>query len=361
MYQISDEELFGMIPRRGQPHLVGNATEERLSFLDAYEIGLKMGGIFPQNIVTSIRYAPGWDEWEKVDKKREHALSLELKGEYRLAFPKVEQLIEEHLEKTNGYIGAFPPTRIALFSDYESCKFDYFYSAPKDYRPPMEKSLNQAYQNAYQNLEERLPKALCNAVLAILAFVLVLIGGGIFTMFPALGDWVAAGGLNFNICCIVIVAFLEIAGWITFFPQFADEDKDHSLTYIVMMILIGFLSCGHFALTVSPSSESWIEGLFVGMFSWPVRIYFGAVCFIQVGFAISGVHSLRHYRKNLSRYQDAFIQVFEADYNKLYRYLRLRQLWCANESQSTPRWLNELGRRLYDYREEYDVCKRSRR
>ena len=359
MYQISDEELFGMIPRRGQPYTIGNATKIHTSFSHAYLSKLK--NIFPKEVDTTIFYVPGWDGRDVVDSKHESALSLKLKGIYRLAFPTVDQAIEDHLEKTNGYIEAFPPIETDWYSKYDSCKFNYFYNAPEDYRPPMEKKLNLAYHESHQDWAEKMPRLLFMALLSTLAFALVLIGGGIYSMIPALDIWVSASSLNFNIHMGIIVVFLEIVGWITFLPQFFDEVENHLLVSVVMMTLIAVLGWFYFPLTAAPSSGKWIEGLIVGLAIWPVRIYFGAVFFIQVGLAIECVSRLLSYRKNLSRYQDSFIRVFEADYNKLHRYLRLRQLWCANESYAECKWLKELSRRLYDYRVEYEICKNARR
>jgi hypothetical protein len=358
---MSDEELFGMIPKQDGTFIIGNATEPRTSFRSAYDCALKIGGIFPKSVGTTIRYAPGWDESEEVERKRENALSLELSGIYKLAFSKVDQAIEDHLEKTNGFIGSFPPAKIALFSDYKSCKYDYFHHSPKEHSPPIEKRLRKAYEDVHQEWD-KLPWMVFWAAMATLVFALVLFRDQIFVMFPQITAWVTASRVNYHIYTICVTAFLFIIDWIALMDSFEVDWEKNCLLYLIMLGVFYLWGGDYFQPTpIEEDSKEWVRTLIEVVTEWPVLIHCGITCLVQICFAIERLIAKRKYIKNLSRYRETFIQVWEEDYNKLNRYLRLRQLWCAYENHYRPDWLDALSRRVYAYRKEYEsICKNCR-
>lgn len=359
MHPMTDEELFGMIPKRDGTIVVGNATEPHLSFGEAYESALKHSRIFPSSIVTSIRYAPGWDEQEEVEKKRENALWLELKKVYGLAYDKVDRAIEEHLDETNGYIGCFPPSSMPLFSESKRCEYDYFYYMPKDHRPPMEKRLREAYANAHQEWED-LPKLLLWMAMSALLFAFVLFRDQIYGMFPQLLDWASASSMNSNIYLFGISSLMIIIDWILVARMLELDWGEHLLLHLVMIVVIFFW--GNMYFIPAMAAEDGLFGMFLEIvFFWPVRIYCGLVCLMLVASSVNGIVGKRNYRKNLSRYQETFVQVWEDDFNKLNRYLRLRQLWLSYEGRYTPEWMKELSQRVYEYRMEYEAICRNRK
>lgn len=358
MYHMSDEELFGMIPKRDGTFDVGNATEEHLSFGEAYVSALKHDNIFPSSIVTSITYAPGWDEEEEVEKKRENALWLELQKEYGVAYFKVDQAIEEHLDKTNGYIGCFPPSQMPVFSDSKRCEYDYFHYMSKDHRPPMEKRLREAYANAHQEFDG-MATFLFWAVMSALVFALVLFRDQIYGTFPQLVDWMSASKMNGNIYYIGITGFMIIVDWIIMARLLEVDFGEHLLVHVVMIVVIFFWGSIYFNPDIA-SEDGFFRILLEIVFFWPVRIYCGLVCLTLVASVVQGVVGLRKYRKNLSRYQETYVQVWEEDFNKLNRYLRLRELWLSYENRYTPEWMKNLSQRVYEYRVEYESICRNR-
>jgi len=352
MHYMSDEELFGMIPKHDGTLVDGNALLPLPSFKRSYLDALTSGKIVPTNMTSSFRYTPGLDEEKAVDLMRKHSLHNALGEIYEKAFPLVDQAIEDHLEETNGYIYSFPPSEIQLYEDTEDFKFNYFRNAPEEYHPPLEKRLNKAYNDVHQELEGELPKAVSWMIMITLAFALVLIGGRIYTIFPQLGAWVAESGRNENIFMACIAVFLVIAGWVSVNRM---ETVESCLAHVVVIGGICFLGPACIALTGDPNLDRWVDTLMRILFVWPVRIYFGGLWLIFVASFVRFFADRRHYRKNVAKYQETYLRIFKEDYNKLRRYLRLRQLWSAYEGKSDAGWVRDLSNRLQQYRAEYEA------
>jgi len=352
---LTDEEMFGMIPKSDGSYEYGNMPLPiHTSLKSAYINGLKESGVFPEHIHGSYSYNP--DNRGEEARMRSHAEGNLLIPIYKNAFGVADEIIEDHLETTNGYIRQFPPAQLETYPNMER-KFDYFEYAPRDFIPPAEERLSKAYANIHQECASTFKGKAIWFLLATLAFALVLLGGHIYTLIPQLGVWISETKLNFYIHIGIILLFLEIIG--CFVPGgWLDVDfSKHTFGYLVMMGAIFAWGYIYFPGTNGPAPEEGVVRVIYYLVKWPYIGYFGLIWLYYAATAISALCQLVRYRKNLKGYKETFSKIYAEDIRRLHRYVRLRQLWIKHEGLKSAYWLDRIERRVYQYRTQYNEIK----
>ena len=352
MHLLTDEEMFGMIPKSGGSYEYGNMPLPiHTSLKSAYINGLMESGVFPEHIRSSYSYNP--DNRGEDARMRSHAEGNLLIPIYKNAFGAADKIIEDHLEKTNGYIGYFPPAQLEPYPNMER-KFDYFEYEPKDYIPTAEERLSKAYADIHQQCASTFKGKAIWLLLATLAFALVLLGGQIYTLIPQLDVWISESKLNFYIHIGIILLFLEIIGCFVPGSWWNIDFTNHTFGFLVMMGTIFAWGYLYFPGTIGSAPEEGAVRVIYHLIKWPYIGYFGIIWICYAAKAIFALAELVRYRKNLKGYQEAFCKIYEEDILKLHRYVRLRQLWIKYEGLRSAYWLDKIERRVYQYRMEYE-------
>lgn len=352
MQRPADQQIFGMIPKPG-----GSCEHGNMPFLlheplnNVYLDGLMESGVFPEHIHGSYTYDP--DVRGEKARMRSHAEGNLVIPIYKEAFYVADAIIEEHLEKTNGYIRRFPPVQLEAYPNIER-KFDYFEYHPRDYVPAAEERLEKAYGDIHQNCGSKVKRQVIWWILATLALALVLLGGRIYSLIPQLGAWTSESRVNFYIQIGVILVFLEIIGCFVPGSWWNVDFTNHTLGFLVMLGAVFAWGYMYFPGTTGPAPDDGTVNVIYHLVKWPYIAYFAIIWIFYTVHAISALRELAQYRKNLNGFKKTFAQIFEEDFYRLYRYVRLRQLWAEHENMRTPYWVSRIDQRLYQYQEEYD-------
>lgn len=352
MQLLTDEEMFGMIPKPDGSYEHGNVSLPILTSLKtAYINALADSDVFPEHLCNSYSYDPDRSGSQQVAKSMgEDRILLPI---YKNAFFEADEIIEDHLEKTNGYINRFPPSKLKIYPDAKR-EFDYFEYQPRDYIPPSEERLNKAYADIHQNCGSAFKGKAIWFVLATLAFALVLLGGQIYSLIPQLGAWASESKVNFYIQIGIILLFLEIIGCFVPGSWWNVDFTNHTLGFLVMLGAIFAWGYMYFPGTTGPAPEEGAVRVIYYLVKWPYIGYFGIIWICYAARTISALTELVQFRKNLKGYKETFARIYEEDINRFHRYVRLRQLWAKSEGIRTPYWVSRLDQRFYQYKTQYE-------
>ena len=367
MRNLTDQELFGMIPKKDGGHDPGNADDRLSSSLKtAYERALMSPGTFLNHLHSSASGSTA-----SVAKKRlKERVKEDTRTAYEIAFPKVDNAVEAHMEKTNGYIFAFPPVETKIykttaddFNDWKKPidKFNYFKHAPDEYIPATETKLRTAYANLHSPNLKSFYWRIFWFLMAAAGLVLAFLGGSIYTIFPELYTWAFKDSKNFCIHMGIIIVYMLIIGWFVPAKRLKLTFDNHTPLFLFMLGSIFTWSVGYFLITASMELESdgnALVNIICHIVKWPYVVYFVVVFVFHLVHLCKAIPDALRYFKTLSDLRRDYVETYEAEIHKLQRYLRLRELWLEWERISMPNWLSAFESRKKTYDKEYQKLKK---
>lgn len=342
----SDEELFGMIPQKSGKYLAGNIDPQSLdsdkeTLWHAYKEGMDSAfESMPKQYHEKKITFRSWAEYEPYN--WDYEISTDINKFRTHAFMRIDSYIESHLNRTNGYIGMFPPfTHVPGTFGNKEIKYsqvnvtDYHYVLPQ-YIQDLQRIYGQLTPDARQNIKKyRLFTVL--AALMTLVYYLVIV-----LLQPLMADMttIAVGAVS------LVMAL--VGTWI---PYKGIRNLMPFSGCVILFLSLMFLN--NIGLMCMADPE-WHESIFRYV-TYAIVVY-GFIVF--AGFLIHLIvkeASLRKFRKTKQpQLEEKFMDLMNSSAVKLHRYIRLRLLWCEYANESCPTWLKELQSRLERYSQEYD-------
>lgn len=362
MRLLTDEELFGMIPTTSGEHITGNADGQfHPTLQSAYGKAFENRIFFPESITSNYTQRTS-DSYYDIQRKQARAEDHTARQTFTKAFPFVDSVIEHHLEDTNGYISRFPLANVPLYgSDHKvggHQTFNYFEHAPLEYHPQPEERLKNVYKDIHKGHTGTFCGRLFWFLLATLVFVLVLMGGRIYTIFPEIRAWASEKDSNAYIQLGGILLLLEIVGCFVPASRLKIHFEDHVPVYLFTLGAIFLWGVGYFLGVNGEVPDSDFLKVLYHIIKWPVLIYYTVIWVFHGYHMFLALSIMRSYRQSLDYHRKRFVKIYEEDIGKLHRYLRLRKLWMAYAGiQRAPEWLRDLESRIDSYHLDYEQYK----
>lgn len=354
MRYLQDEELFGMIPQKTGGRLPGNMPNVGLDWVFNLKNEYRDAVYDCPAMPAEWKFHAKGKSQVEVDRQLEEMQEREL-DRIRLEYHKhVDAAIERFMERRNGFIYNFPSAEATMFKVGEDPKsFNYFKSRPSGFYPAKDSDMRRA-QNM---LEYRTPgnaaqRFVC-AIGSALLFLLTLLWQWLLDWIPALGtlrtDIDAA-----NISLVVIVVLLEIFGCFLLFHALGIDDSDGGgkvgkWVLFAAILLIGGIA---YSLPLEGAQDLW----FCVAAKWIAAVYFAVLAVVYWRSALNLRAKQQEEIRTIPQKRARYIEAFEKEFPKYYRYIRLRQLWYRyeyGEDAELPSWLAILVRSAEQYEKLY--------
>lgn len=359
MQYLKDEELFGAIPQRDGGRLPGNAPNVGLDWV------FNLKNEYRDAVYDCPAMPSEWKFHAKGKSQAEVNLRLEEMQEreldrIRTEYHKyVDAAIERFMERRNGFIYHFPSAETSMFKVGEDPKyFNYFKSRPSGFYPAKDSEMRRAQNALEHRTSGSVPLRMVCAVASAVLFLQTLLWQCLLDWIPALSTWRTDIDAA-NIGLVVIIALLEIVGCFMLFYALGIDDTDGGgkvgkWVLFAAILLVGGIA---YSLPLEGAQDLW----FCVAAKWIATVYFAVLAVVYWRSALNLQATQREEIRTIPQKQARYIEAFEQEFPKYYRYIRLRQLWYIyeyGEDAELPSWLSSLVRSAEGYEKLYFELKK---